>query len=123
MHVLITCTYMYIYIIYVLFSQFEIQNENLSAHLRESELKKKDLESVLSSLNDQLLSLRTQEQVMLASELDREEQRAGLVHSANEMKRTYEDEMQRHRDTHSKLVDELQLEIAAKEELISNMTK
>ena len=51
--------------------QFETQNESLTAHLRESEQKKKELEDTLLTLNEQLLDLKTKEQVLTASELDR----------------------------------------------------
>lgn len=53
--------------------QYGSQIESLQAGLRESEVKKADLEDALRRLNDELLALRTQERVLLSSEFDREQ--------------------------------------------------
>jgi len=65
--------------------QYETQNEVLQANLRVSELKKQELESSLGTLHDQLLTLKGREQTLLSAEYDREQEQAGLLHSANQV--------------------------------------
>ena len=50
-----------------------------------SDLKKQELESKLGTLHDELLTLRGREQVLLSTEYDREQEQAGLLHSANQV--------------------------------------
>ncbi len=59
------------YLLFLCLLQYEAQNESLSVHLRESEGKKKELEGALVTLNEQLLSLKTKEHMLLASGLSR----------------------------------------------------
>ena len=65
--------------------QYETQNESLHASLCMSDLKKQELESKLGTLHDELLTLRGREQVLLSAEYDREQEQAGLLHSANQV--------------------------------------
>ena len=51
--------------------QYETQNESLMADLREAELKKEELQHTLVSFNEQLVTLKTREQGLLDSEMDR----------------------------------------------------
>ena len=51
--------------------QYETQNESLMSNLREAELKKEELQHTLVSFNEQLVTLKTREQGLLDSEMDR----------------------------------------------------
>ena len=51
--------------------QYETQNESLLADLREAELKKEELQTTLVSFNEQLVTLKTREQGLLETEMDR----------------------------------------------------
>ncbi|XP_064401804.1 kinesin heavy chain-like isoform X2 [Halichondria panicea] len=89
-------------------SQYEAQNESLSVHLRESEGKKKELEGALVTLNEQLLSLKTKEHMLLASGLSSDEDEEAL-----ETEPSFEVEM----------VTQLKSQISTTEELITSMTQ
>ena len=56
---------------FIVISQYETQNESLMADLREAELKKEELQHTLVSFNEQLVTLKTREQGLLDSEMDR----------------------------------------------------
>lgn len=104
-------------------TQYETHNEVLQTSLRESELKKQELEHSLATLNEQLLVLKEREEMLLASELDREQEHAGILHSANEVKRTLEKQMKQQRDTHLRQVEGLKTEIGTKETQIAQLNE
>lgn len=55
----------------IAYIQYETQNESLMVELREAELKKEELQHTLVSFNEQLVTLKTREQGLLESEIDR----------------------------------------------------
>ena len=61
--------------------------------------------------------------MLLSSEIDREQEQAGMRHSANEVKRALKDQMEHHMGTYQHQVDNLRAEIAAKEAQISQLTE
>lgn len=75
----------------------------------------------MQTLNEELLTLKTREQVLLSSEEEREQEQAGVVHSANEMKRALESQLHQHMESHTHHMDALKTEISAKEEHISQI--
>uniref|UniRef100_A0AAY4AQG0 Kinesin-like protein n=1 Tax=Denticeps clupeoides TaxID=299321 RepID=A0AAY4AQG0_9TELE len=95
-------------------SQHEAKIKSLTEYLQNVELKKRQLEENVDSLNEELVKLSAQEKVH-AMEKENE------IQSANEVKEAVEKQIQSHRETHQKQISSLRDELDKKEKLITEL--
>ncbi|XP_065053066.1 kinesin heavy chain-like isoform X2 [Rhopilema esculentum] len=106
---------------HLLISQHEAKLNTLNISLREVEGKKRILEEAVDTLNEEIAGLKANEQMNLAAFKDKEEEHAGLLLSAHEMKATLEEQMESHRENHSKQVNKLRDEVQQQHDFIQQL--
>uniref|UniRef100_A0AAY4A4L9 Kinesin-like protein n=1 Tax=Denticeps clupeoides TaxID=299321 RepID=A0AAY4A4L9_9TELE len=95
-------------------SQYEAKIKSLSEYLQNVEQKKRQLEELVDSLNEEMVKLSAQEKVH-AMEKENE------IQTANEVKEAVEKQIQSHREAHQKQISSLRDELDKKEKLITEM--
>eukprot|EP00795_Rhopilema_esculentum_P014746 gene14746-5852_t len=141
---------------YMAFDLHEAKLNTLNISLREVEGKKRILEEAVDTLNEEIAGLKANEQMNLAAFKDKEEEHAGLLLSAHEMKTnglyygfeanpdpgdpallpdpdaskhfvelawiaTLEEQMESHRENHSKQVNKLRDEVQQQHDFIQQL--
>ncbi|KAM9408178.1 kinesin heavy chain [Pholidichthys leucotaenia] len=103
---------------HLLISQHEAKIRSLSEYMQNVELKKRQLEDSYDSLTEELAKLQAQESM---SQVTRgENQMSGQ--SSWDIKRALEQQMESHRETHSKQLSRLRDEINEKQKIIDELT-
>ncbi|XP_030629115.1 kinesin-1 heavy chain isoform X2 [Chanos chanos] len=95
-------------------SQHEAKIKSLTEYLQNVELKKRQLEENVDSLNEELVKISAQEKVH-AMEKENE------IQSANEVKEAVEKQIQSHREAHQKQISSLRDELDKKGKLITEL--
>uniref|UniRef100_A0AAY4A5B8 Kinesin-like protein n=1 Tax=Denticeps clupeoides TaxID=299321 RepID=A0AAY4A5B8_9TELE len=95
-------------------SQYEAKIKSLSEYLQNVEQKKRQLEELVDSLNEEMVKLSAQEKVH-AMEKENE------IQTANEVKEAVEKQIQSHREAHQKQISSLRDELDKKEKLITEI--
>ncbi|XP_037346744.2 kinesin heavy chain isoform X2 [Pungitius pungitius] len=103
---------------HLLVSQHEAKIRSLTHYMQNVELKKRKLEDSYDSLSEELAKLQAQERMAQVT--------GGENHSSAqdscEMKRALEQQMESHRESHSKQLGRLRDEINEKQEIIGDLT-
>ncbi|XP_028416409.1 kinesin heavy chain-like [Dendronephthya gigantea] len=105
----------------LLISQHEAKMKTLHASMKEMEGKKRVLEEAVDALNEQMSKVRTEANVQALALKDKEQEHAGLLESASEMKVALEKEMEVHRESQQKQIAKLRDEIQANEALVAEL--
>ncbi|XP_037535745.1 kinesin heavy chain [Nematolebias whitei] len=103
---------------HLLVAQHEAKIRSLMENMHNVELKKRQLEDSYDSLTEELARLRAQESI---SQMTRGENHTPLQNPC-EMKRALEEQMQSHRETHSKQLGCLRDELSKKQRIIDDLT-
>uniref|UniRef100_A0A8C6XUX8 Kinesin-like protein n=1 Tax=Naja naja TaxID=35670 RepID=A0A8C6XUX8_NAJNA len=96
----------------LLISQHEAKIKSLTDYMQNMEQKRRQLEELQDSLNEELAKLRAQ---------DKEKEHLTLLQDAEEMKKTLEQQMESHRETHQKQLSRLRDEIEEKQKIIDDI--
>ncbi|KAM9814234.1 kinesin heavy chain [Neosynchiropus ocellatus] len=103
---------------HLLISQHEVKIRSLSEYTQKVELKKRQLEDRCDSLTEELAKLQAQETV---SQVVGSDNRAAL-HESSEIKRLLEQQMESHREAHSKQLSRLRDKINEQQKIIDDLT-
>lgn len=103
---------------HLLISQHEAKIRSLTDYMQNVELKKRQLEDSYDSLTEELAKLQAQENM---SQVTSGESRTS-VQSACDIKRALEQQMESHREAHSKQLGRLRDEINEKQKIIDDLT-
>uniref|UniRef100_A0AAY4A5A7 Kinesin-like protein n=1 Tax=Denticeps clupeoides TaxID=299321 RepID=A0AAY4A5A7_9TELE len=93
-------------------SQYEAKIKSLSEYLQNVEQKKRQLEELVDSLNEEMVKLSAQVHAM---------EKENEIQTANEVKEAVEKQIQSHREAHQKQISSLRDELDKKEKLITEM--
>uniref|UniRef100_A0A8C5SVW0 Kinesin-like protein n=1 Tax=Laticauda laticaudata TaxID=8630 RepID=A0A8C5SVW0_LATLA len=96
----------------LLISQHEAKIKSLTDYMQNMEQKRRQLEELQDSLNEELAKLRAQ---------DKEKEHLTLLQDAEEMKKTLEQQMESHREAHQKQLSRLRDEIEEKQKIIDDI--
>ncbi|KAK2861892.1 hypothetical protein Q5P01_001425 [Channa striata] len=102
----------------LLISQHEAKIRSLTAYMQNVELKKRQLEESYDSLTEELAKLRAQESM---SQVTRGKNHRS-IQDACDIKRALEQQMESHREAHSKQLGCLRDEISEKQRIIDDLT-
>ncbi|KAG8125068.1 hypothetical protein E2320_020315 [Naja naja] len=105
----------------LLISQHEAKIKSLTDYMQNMEQKRRQLEELQDSLNEELAKLRAQEKMHEVSFKDKEKEHLTLLQDAEEMKKTLEQQMESHRETHQKQLSRLRDEIEEKQKIIDDI--
>ncbi|XP_034280733.1 kinesin heavy chain [Pantherophis guttatus] len=105
----------------LLISQHEAKIKSLTDYMQNMEQKRRQLEELQDSLNEELAKLRAQEKMHEVSFKDKEKEHLTLLQDAEEMKKTLEQQMESHREAHQKQLSRLRDEIEEKQKIIDNI--
>lgn len=105
----------------LLISQYEAKMKTLEADMKEMESKKRILEEAVDSLNEEIAKLKAKAQMHALALKDKEEEHAGLLHTAGEIQSALEKQMISHREAHQKQLSTLRDEIESQNAVIANM--
>ncbi|XP_022061915.2 kinesin heavy chain isoform X1 [Acanthochromis polyacanthus] len=103
---------------HLLISQHEAKIRSLTEYMQNVELKKRQLEDSYDSLTEELAKLQAQEHM---SQVTSGENRTS-VQSSCDIKRALEQQMESHREAHSKQLGRLRDEINEKQKIIDDLT-
>ncbi|KAM7422903.1 hypothetical protein PAMA_010778 [Pampus argenteus] len=105
---------------HLLISQHEVKIRSLTDYMQNVELKKRQLEDSYDSLNEELAKLQAQETV---SQVARGENHRNLsIQEPCDIKRALEQQMESHREAHTKQLGRLRDEINEKQKIIDDLT-
>ncbi|XP_071400632.1 kinesin heavy chain isoform X1 [Centroberyx affinis] len=102
----------------LLISQHEAKIRSLTEYMQNVELKKRQLEDGYDSLSEELAKLQAQETM---SQVARREKQTA-VQESGDIKRALEQQMESHRESHSKQLGRLRDEINEKQKIIDDLT-
>lgn len=102
-------------------AQHEGKMTMLSENIKDVEGKKRVLEEAVDNLNEQLAQQAADEKVKLATLKDKEEKHMKGMHEAQALKDALEEEMEIHRDSHTKQVCSLRDEIQSQQNVIQEL--
>ncbi|XP_039183838.1 kinesin heavy chain [Crotalus tigris] len=105
----------------LLISQHEAKIKSLTDYMQNMEQKRRQLEELQDSLNEELAKLRAQEKMHEVSFKDKEKEHLTLLQDAEEMKKTLEQQMESHREAHQKQLSRLRDEIEEKQKIIDDI--
>ncbi|XP_026529281.1 kinesin heavy chain [Notechis scutatus] len=105
----------------LLISQHEAKIKSLTDYMQNVEQKRRQLEELQDSLNEELAKLRAQEKMHEVSFKDKEKEHLTLLQDAEEMKKTLEQQMESHREAHQKQLSRLRDEIEEKQKIIDDI--
>ncbi|XP_025018729.1 kinesin heavy chain isoform X2 [Python bivittatus] len=105
----------------LLISQHEAKIKSLTDYMQNMEQKRRQLEELQDSLNEELAKLRAQEKMHEVSFKDKEKEHLTLLQDAEEMKKTLEQQMESHREAHQKQLSRLRDEIEEKQKIIDEI--
>uniref|UniRef100_A0A8C5SU47 Kinesin-like protein n=1 Tax=Laticauda laticaudata TaxID=8630 RepID=A0A8C5SU47_LATLA len=105
----------------LLISQHEAKIKSLTDYMQNMEQKRRQLEELQDSLNEELAKLRAQEKMHEVSFQDKEKEHLTLLQDAEEMKKTLEQQMESHREAHQKQLSRLRDEIEEKQKIIDDI--
>ncbi|KAM6465206.1 kinesin heavy chain [Liasis olivaceus] len=105
----------------LLISQHEAKIKSLTDYMQNMEQKRRQLEELQDSLNEELAKLRAQEKMYEVSFKDKEKEHLTLLQDAEEMKKTLEQQMESHREAHQKQLSRLRDEIEEKQKIIDEI--
>ncbi|XP_044072604.1 kinesin heavy chain isoform X1 [Siniperca chuatsi] len=103
---------------HLLIAQHEAKIRSLTEYMQNVERKKRHLEDGYDSLSEELAKLQAQESI---SQVTRGENHTS-VQDSSEMKRALEQQMESHREVHSKQLGRLRDEINEKQKIIDDLT-
>lgn len=103
---------------HLLISQHEAKIHSLTEYMQNVELKKRQLEDSYDSLTEELAKLQAQESM---SQVTRGENHTSVQNSCD-IKRALEQQMESHREVHSKQLGRLRDEISEKQKIIDDLT-
>ncbi|KAJ8024361.1 Kinesin heavy chain [Holothuria leucospilota] len=102
-------------------TQHEAKMKSLMENMKDNENKKRELEERMDTLNEELASLRAQEEMRLSTIQDKEKEHQDKIQNAIEMKKAVEAQMESHRETHHQQLTALRAEIAEKQHHIEEL--
>lgn len=105
----------------LLISQYEAKMKTLEADMKEMESKKRILEEAVDSLNEEIAKLKAKAQMHALALKDKEEEHAGLLHTAGEIQSALEKQMISHREAHQKQLSTLRDEIELQQATIASI--
>lgn len=105
----------------LLISQYEAKMKTLEADMKEMESKKRILEEAVDSLNEEIAKLKAKAQMHALALKDKEEEHAGLLHTAGEIQSALEKQMISHREAHQKQLSTLRDEIESQQATIASV--
>ncbi|KAK2561249.1 Kinesin heavy chain [Acropora cervicornis] len=105
----------------LLISQYEAKMKTLETDMKEMESKKRILEEAVDSLNEEIAKLKAKAQMHALALKDKEEEHAGLLHTASEIQSALENQMISHREAHQKQLSNLRDEIESQQGIIASM--
>ncbi|KAJ8282625.1 hypothetical protein COCON_G00051440 [Conger conger] len=105
----------------LLVSQHQAKIKSLTDYMQSVELKKRQLEESHDALSEELAKLNAQEKMHEMSVMDKEKERMTMLQDAEEIKKTMEEQMESHRESHQKQLSRLRDEIEEKQRALDEL--
>ncbi|XP_069111571.1 kinesin heavy chain-like [Argopecten irradians] len=105
----------------LLITQHEAKMSSLNETIRDMDLKKRQLEEQVDTLNDDYSALKASERMASSTASQKEKEASDRVQSMNDMKDALEKQLEKHRAQHQKQLNSLRDEITDKQTLIETL--